>query len=568
MSTARTFIDDLSIVLGGEAGQGIQTIEQIITRTAKKAGYHVFSTGEFMSRIRGGSNSTEIRISSAPCASFVNRIDLLIPLDADALPHLGNRIDQRTVILGDSAELGTTHPVVDIPFASIAAQAGGKLFVNSIAAGLIAGLLGIERPLLEQAINHQFRTKDPSIIEKNITAAKAGYEAGSGLIASGALSISLRTSPEVSDQLFMSGNDAVGLGSLAGGCNFLASYPMSPGTGLLTFMAVHAHDVDIIVEQAEDEIAALNMALGAWYAGARAMVSTSGGGFALMGEAVSLAGMIESPAVIHIGMRPGPATGLPTRTEQGDLELARYSGHGEFPRAIFAPGTLVEAFLAGHKAFEIADRFQVPAFILTDQFLLDSSFLTGPFDFASVNNTPATIATAPDYLRYAVTADGISPRGIPGNGDGLVRVDSDEHTEEGLITENSGVRVEQMDKRLRKMDLLRTVTLEPAFEGPADFTKLIVCWGSTYTAVKEAMALIADPACALLHFMQVYPLHPSTIAILERARTVVCVENNATGQFANLIKVETGFTIPHRILSYDGFPFPVELLVKKISEVR
>ena len=361
---------DVSIVLCGAAGQGIQTVEKILVRCLKLSGYHVFATKEYMSRVRGGSNSTELRISSKRISAYVDRIDILVPFDEHALSHVQSRISSDTVILGDEENISLDAPVssedsIIVPFSRVASEIGGKIFINIIAVGVIAGLFRVEQKILTDFIQEYFSKKSKEIIEKNILAIKKGLEIGSQLLESGNIRISVEKKPHAQDEILINGAEAVSMGAIAGGCNFLSSYPMSPSTGVMVFLAQHADEFGLVVEQAEDEISAINMALGASYAGARALVTTSGGGFSLMTEGVSLAGMIETPVVIHVAQRPGPATGLPTRTEQADLELVLYSGHGEFPRVVFAPGDLTQAFELTQRAFNLADKFQIPVFILT-----------------------------------------------------------------------------------------------------------------------------------------------------------------------------------------------------------
>jgi 2-oxoglutarate ferredoxin oxidoreductase subunit alpha len=371
----------------------------------------------------------------------------------------------------------------------------------------------------------------------------------------------------VAGQILINGAEAVGLGAIAGGCDFVSSYPMSPSTGVLVFLAQHGREFDLIAEQAEDEIAAVNMALGAWYAGARAMVTTSGGGFALMTEGVSLAGMIESPLVVHLAQRPGPATGLPTRTEQGDLDLALYAGHGEFPRIIFAPGSICEAVELTRKAFHLADRFQIPVFVLTDQYLMDSHYNLDAPDLSEVDIARHVIETESGYKRYQLTADGLSPRGIPGFGKGLVCVDSDEHDEAGHITENMEVRVRMADKRLQKLGLLKEEAVEPTLIGPEGSDSIVVCWGSTRHIVEEAVTSLGRDDTAVLHFGQVYPLHSRSSSLLSGAKKVIVVEGNATGQFARILKIYADINADHEILKYDGLPFAADTLARELQEI-
>jgi 2-oxoglutarate/2-oxoacid ferredoxin oxidoreductase subunit alpha len=558
--------EDVSIVLCGEAGQGIQTVENLLTPILNLSGYNVFSTKEYMSRIRGGSNSTEIRVSSRRVRAYVDRIDLLIPLDKDAIPHLGGRITADTVIVGEKDALSTDRKVIDAPFSKAAAEVGGPIYANTVAVGLISRLFSVDTAISEAYVRRHFAKKPSDVAENNVQALRRGYAIGGDVASSGKIAYDIGKDPAVAGEILIKGADAVGLGALAGGCDFISAYPMTPSTGQFTFLAQHARDFGIVAEQAEDEISAINMALGAWYAGARAFVTTSGGGFALMVEGVSLSGMLETPVVINLSMRPAPATGLPTRTEQGDLEFALYSGHGEFPRIILAPGTVEEAFRLTAKAFNLADRHQSPVFVLTDQYLVDSYHNLQSLESSGMTVERHVVETQPGYKRYAITADGISPRGIPGWGSGLVMVDSDEHDEDGHITEDLRLRTRMVDKRLAKLKAMEAEAIPPSLTGPQDFRNLVICWGSTYPVVREAMESSELGGTAILHFSQVYPLHPDAIKTLMRAKKTVIVENNATSQFGKVLRTYTGFTATERVLKYDGMPFSVEEVAGRLRE--
>jgi len=563
--------DNVSIVLCGQAGMGIQTVEFLLTRILKLAGYNVFATKEYMSRIRGGTNSTEIRMSSEAIGSSVSRIDILIPLNKGAIQHVEKRISPQTVILADKETIGedfdqTRHKFVDVPFTKTASEIGDKIYSNVVAVGVMARMFGIELQTVSEFVGKFFSDKSGDVVQKNLAAVKAGYKLSEDLQNSAGIEFNVNKDTKVEDQILLSGTEAVALGAIAGGCNFISAYPMSPSTGVLVFLAKHAKDFGIIAEQAEDEIAAINMAIGAWYAGARAMVTTSGGGFALMTEGLSLAGMLESPIVIHLAQRPGPATGLPTRTEQADLELALYAGHGEFPRIILAPGKVEDGFYLIQKAFNLADKYQVPVFILTDQYFIDSYYNTACLDLSDINIEKHVIKTDVNYKRYKLTANGISPRGIPGLGQGLIVVDSDEHDETGHITEDLDLRTRMVNKRLEKFELLKNETIPPQLTGPRDYENLVVCWGSTYNVVKEAVENLSKENVAVLHFKQVYPLPNETVNYLQKARKTLIVENNATSQFSKLIKLHTGIDIKNKILKYNGLSFYVEELSNKLNE--
>ncbi|MGA1840097.1 MAG: 2-oxoacid:acceptor oxidoreductase subunit alpha [bacterium] len=559
--------EDISITLCGAAGQGIQTIEHILTRVLKLSGYNVFATKEYMSRIRGGSNSTELRVSSRRVAGYSDRIDILVPLDKQAIPHLKERITPKTAILGEKEKLKTERDIIHIPFSKIASEIGGQIYANMVSIGVIAGLFECEQKILEDYLAGYFVKKGEEVIEKNKQALKRGLEIGADLLNSGKIDIYIKKNTMVRDEILINGAEAVALGAIAGGCNFISAYPMSPSTGVLTFLSQHSRRLGIIAEQAEDEISAINMAMGAWYGGARALASTSGGGFALMEEGVSLAGMIESPVVIHIAQRPGPATGLPTRTEQGDLELAFYSGHGEFPRIIFAPGTMEDAFYLTQKAFNLAARYQIPVFVLTDQYMIDSYYNIPALETSGLMVEKHIVETYEGYKRYKITSDGISPRGVPGFGSGLVTVDSDEHDEEGHITEDLDLRVKMVEKRLKKLESLKREAIPPELFGEEDYKTLIVCWGTTYHIVKEAVETLGGEDLSILYFKQVYPVSDEALTYLNLAKKTIIIENNATSQFSRLLKVQTGIEMDHKILKYNGLPFSVEEVSERLKEI-
>ncbi len=568
-------VNDYSIVVSGAAGQGVKTVEEMLVGILKMSGYHIFATKEYESRVRGGTNSTELRISSHRVAAYVQRIDILIPLSKAVFKHLDSRLSEETVIIADPSNI---HPdflknkekIHTIPFIEIASEIGNKIFSNVVASGVIVGLFDANPDIAKNYLEERFKTKGVKIIEQNILAFKKGFDLGSQMLKDGILEINLEKNADVENEILFNGNQAVALGAIAGGCNFISAYPMSPSTGVLQFLAANSNEFEIVIDQAEDEIAAINKTVAAWYAGARALASTSGGGFALMTEGVSLAGIMESPLVIHIAQRPGPATGLPTRTAQEDLNLALYAGHGEFQRVIFAPGTIQQAFYLTQKAFNLADKFQVPVFILTDQDFVDAYYNIPSLDISHLKIDHSIIETQADYMRYKFTESGISPRGVPGYGNGLVRADSDEHDEQGHITEDMDyIRPEMMKKRLFKRGkLLEDVAELPTIIGEVEDSTAFVCWGSNYHVMKEAIESHKHQKIALVHFHQLYPLHPDTEKILRKAKKLVLIENNATGQFGNVLKLHANISIPkeNQALRYTGKPYSVEEITLLISK--
>lgn len=557
--------NDRSITIAGEAGQGVQSIEAIMVALFKGEGRRVHATKEYMSRVRGGTNSTTIRYSPDPVRAWSGKMDLLVPLDAKALSRLGPWTGKDTVVLGDAGEL---PGAVDLPFSRIAADCGSARYASSVVVGALCALAGLRAGAGRAAVAGASAARGDEVRDGNIAAFTAGYAAAEAAKAAfPALELSTPPAPGGSPGPLLSGADAIALGAIAGGCDAAFAYPMSPGTSVFTALAGYARRAGIAVEQAEDEIAAVNMAIGAWFAGGRAMVSTSGGGFALMTEGLSLAGMIESPLVVHLAQRPGPATGLPTRTEQGDLQLAIRAGHGSFPRIVYAPGSIEEAFFIARLAFENADRFQVPVIILTDQYLVDSYYDADPLGAIAPPAPLRIVEAPPDYRRYAITPDGLSPRAVPGHGQGIVRADSDEHDEEGRITEDlPGASMAMKRKRARKAALLAGAALPPVLAGPDEYETLFVGWGSTELAIKEALRNAGIEGAAALHFPQVHPLPREAEGYLRRAKRVVAVENQEEALFARTLREAYGIGVDAEILKFDGLAFTVGELEERMAE--
>ena len=564
---------DISIVLCGAAGQGIQTVEALLTKTLKKSGFYVFATREYMSRVRGGVNSTTIRVSSKMVRAFIDRIDILIPLSDEAVPHLKERITPQTLIIGEKRFIEVLPNIrgekVEISFENLSNNIGGKIYANIIALGVIMRLLQADNNILHSLLTESFKKKGQNIVDNNIKAANKGYDVAEELIKNNVFKnvFEIKKALDVVDHYIIDGRQAIGLGAIAGGCNFACFYPMAPSTGIGTFLAQHALEFDMIVDQSEDEISAINKALGASYAGARAFVSTAGGGFSLMSEGVSLAGMTELPIVIAVGQRPGPATGMPTRTCQEDIELVLYAGAGFFPKVIFAPGSIEDAFELTQKAFNITQEYHVPVFILMDQYLVDSYYNINMLNLNSLEIKKNIVKTDPSYERYLFTETGISPRGVPGYGDGLVDADSHTHNEKGEITEDPIIRKKTVQKRFKKLGLLRKAAIPPEFIGREDFKFLVVSWGSNYYIIKEALEKLNREDVGFLFFKQIYPLHKNVFDYLIRAETKIAIEQNPTGQFAKLLENETHIYMNHRILKHSGYTFSVEEIHDRLIKI-
>ncbi len=565
---------DYTIKIGGEAGQGILTIGDTLARVFARSGYHVFTHQDYESRIRGGHNIYQIRVSEQPVMASRAGIDILVVLDAATIVLHERELTPDGLVVYDSASLKQKHDkpnFLDVPFLQLAMQqTGNKIMANTVATGAVLGMLGVSTTVLESIFYDLFKKDD--IVAANLKAADAGYAYAKEHCLRCAFLPANATRPK----MLIQGNDAIGLGALSSGLKFYAAYPMTPSTSIMLSVAARAKDYGVIVEQAEDEIAAINMALGASFAGVRAMTASSGGGFALMVEGLSLAAITETPIVIGLVQRPGPATGLPTKTEQADLNFALYSAHGEFPRVLLAPGTPEQAFFLVNKAFDLAEKYQIPVLILSDQYLADTQWTFNGFDTSKLIYTDYRLreeafSSLSSYQRHAYTHTGVSPLAVPGNGPHVVITDSDEHDETGNLIEDIETRNRMTEKRLfRKLPLIQAEIAPPAYYGQENPDIVLVGWGSTYGLLKEAVdALNARYRVAMLHFSEVYPLplagkldYP---AILKHAKQSICIENNATSQFARLLKTETGFEFSHFITKYDGRPFLLEQLIGEIN---
>jgi 2-oxoglutarate ferredoxin oxidoreductase subunit alpha len=558
----------ITLVIGGAAGQGLKSLQAVLTELLKEEGFYIFSTKEYESRIRGGSSTVEIRVSDRPVIGYMDHIDLFLPLDKPAVAHVKDRMSEQTLILGDREQIGDHPQIKHIPFIEMAKNIGNKVYANTIAVGVILGLFEADKHHAFTMLQKKFAHKGDEVVKRNIEALNQGYALGlenQDEIAQ-KCTLDITRDASVKNTFFLTGAQSIAWGAIAGGCNFISAYPMSPSTGVLTELANQKQAFGIVVEQVEDEISAMNMTVGAWYAGARALANTSGGGFALMGEAVSLAGMVETPMVCHVAQRPGPASGLPTRTAQEDLNLVLYSGHGEFARAIYAPSTVEEGFELTRQAFLVADKYQVPTFILTDQYFMDTFVNIQTPELPDVAPKQQIVKTNPDYQRYKHTENGISPRGVPGYGEGVVCADSDEHDESGHVTESMSVRNEMVHKRMQRFDLLQEAIIPPKRYGNATAPTLIIGWGTTFGSIIEALETVDRHDLGYMHFTQVFPLPDHIDDWLSLAKQIIVVENNATGQFAQLLRQHTNVPVDS-LLRYDGLPFTVEELVEAFDEV-
>ena len=558
---------DVLIRIAGEAGQGVDTAGNMLLGGLSGMGMHLLSTQSYMSRIRGGLNWHDIRIGERECFAGKERADLLVSFTDIAGEVLSPSVAPNGTHLHDG-EATDAAGMVSLNAKKLAGDlTGSTLAANSVMAGAVFALLGYPVDALCVYLANAFRQKGQNLADANEKCARAGH----ACIGEAGLWKRLRA-PVVSDSVagqVWSGAEALGLGAATAGVKFVAAYPMSPSTATFGWLAEKADRYGILCEQAEDEIAAINMVCGATYAGAPALATTSGGGFALMAEGLSLAGMMELPAVVVIAQRPGPATGMPTRTAQQDLQFALRAGHGEFLRAIYAPGTVEQCYSLMRMALQTAHRYQTPALLLTDQFLQDMQKLVPPFAQADapIDRCLAQNAGA-DYQRYSIPANGgVSPRAIPGTKARVV-MDSDEHDAAGHLSEDFKVRISQQDKRMTKLSGMQEEALPPAYYGPDGAELLLICWGSSYGPVREGVDAFnaAGRSAAMLHAAQVWPLSPEAWKpYLSGRDRICCVEGNQTAQFYALMREAGILSQAETLLRYDGMPFTGKEIAERIG---
>lgn len=554
--------DIRNILISGEAGQGLQTVGFLFTKCLTRSGYSVHTDQTFESRIRGGYSTFAIRTGIHVILSPSSTFDLIFSLNQQNITKDQQGLSPKGLIFG-SDDWETDHKqLIKVPLKTF----GQKRFWNVSLLGIFSSMLGIDIQLVFQVVKERFEGND---VEENVNIINKSYQWAEKQ------TFDFKKLPVVKKpeaKWLMDCHESIAFGAVSGGIKFCAFYPMSPSTSIPQTLIDHATNLGLVVEQVEDEISALNMALGASYCGAPALVATSGGGFALMTEALSLSGASETPVVIVVAQRPGPATGLPTRTEQGDLMLVVNSGHGEFPRAVFAPSDVEDCFHLTRHAVETSEKFQIPAIILTDHYMSSSYQDMKPINvetlyFVQPGIDPSDISSP--YLRYHLTETGVSPRLLPGQSEHLVIADSHEHTQDGHISEDLTFRPKLVEKRMKKQKSLQAEALPPEMTGSKAPDLLLVSWGSTRGAVLEAAKQLENNHLSIgcLHFSQVWPLNPEQfIKTLNEAKRVVSIEGNATGQLCKLIRQETGFEIIEKVCRYDGLAITPEYILKRLKD--
>lgn len=580
-------INELSILIGGEAGAGIARSGFLFAKTCMRGGLHVFGTNDYQSLIRGGHNFYIARIDNEKVHSQTDYIDLLIALNAETVmlhkdglvPDGGIIYDKDDITLSSSTLDRKDLKLYPIPLKKIVREKLKEqlLMRNTVALGAVVALVDYDLTLLEGVLRDTFRAE---VAESNIKAAQIGYKYIKENFKND-FEYRLKKMEIVGKRrIFLSGNEAVGLGAIRAGCKLYAAYPMTPSTGVLHFMAANERKHDMIVMQSEGEIAAINMVAGAAFAGVRAMTATSGGGFCLMSEGLGMTGITETPAVIMLAQRPGPSTGLPTYSSQGDLRFVIHASQGEFPRVVIAPGDIEECFYETMRAFNWAEKYQLPVILLTDKYLVESQMSVEPFDANRVKIERGTLIMGEyggeeEYKRHKITETGVSPRAIPLTKGTVVRTTANEHNEYGYTTEDPNMTTKMMDKRMRKLLHLAKELEEENMKttklyGSEEVEATIVSWGSTKGPIREAMKLLNREGIAV-NYLQILYLQPFPTCIVEKimdkAKKTIVIENNKTSQLSSLIREYVLRDVDHKILKYDGRPFNPGYLYQRIKDV-
>jgi len=575
--------------IGGEAGYGIMTTGTVISKIATRSGLHIFSYFEYPSLIRGGHNTVEVVFSDEEITAPKWIVDMLVCLNKETFDLHKHRLGKDSIVMydPDNFEPDIECKKVPLPLKKIKEkQEIHQQMLNTVAVGASIAMLGGDMSIFEDILKHQFARKGQEVVDFNIKLARVGFDQ---IKADNVTPLDiLAKKSETPDKLVLTGNDAFSIGTVGADCKYYAAYPMTPSSSILMSLAAWQDKTQMIVRHSEDEIAVINSALGASFAGARSSVGTSGGGFALMVEALSYSGVAEIPIVVFLGMRPGPATGMPTWTEQGDLLFATQAGHGEFPKIVLVPGDVAEMIELTLKAFDLADIYQLPVIVVSDKFLCESykDVLKDVIEKKLKSYTPnrgkivAKTNQSP-YLRYKYEEDGVSEMLIPGQKGAYYQANSYEHIEDTHTTEESEPRKKQVEKRNEKwMTYLKISKLKSQnsnqnvfFEGPKIYgdpnaDTVFVSWGGTKGIVLEAQKILASEHSkntAFLHFTHMYPLNEETVKGQFKENTrYILIENNSHAQFGQLLRMQTGIDIKEKLLKYDGRPFFPEEIVKYI----
>lgn len=576
---------DIQWLIGGEAGYGIMTTGQMMGKIFTRLGLSVFDYVEYPSLIRGGHNAYYVRASDQTIYSQKKPVDILVALNRETIDKHKNELGEHAAILYDSNsfpvhkdEFDENKVIIPIPLIDFMKELSvERIMINTITIGASLALFHGDHGVLEKIMQDTFLQKGQEVVDVNIKTSKKGFDFVHDNFAK---SYNKKFSKKQQESLLISGADSVALGAIRAGLKFAAIYPMTPINGIMTKITEHALEYNIIVKEPEDEIAGINMAIGASYAGARSMVATSGGGFSLMVEGTGLAAQTETPVVIVMGMRPGPATGMPTWTDQGDLRFVLHAAQGDFPRIVLAPGDLREAFSFTMRAFNLAEKYQLPVIVLVDKYLMEGhgtvplSEMKADASWFQLERGKFALSSElkddKDYKRYLVTEDGISPRSLPGQEGGIGLTGSDEHDERGLYNEEAEVRTAMMEKRFKKLKQAEKDIFQQEIIGDKHADLTLVLFGSTKLPALEAMEWLKREGMSInllqIAFLSPFPTQ-KVVDQLKACKKTLIIEENFTGQFEGLIKEKTGFVPTDRMRKYDGRPFYPEEIVGKVKKM-
>jgi len=570
-----------TVSIGGAAGQGVATPGDILAKIFARRGLHLNTYNAYQSIIRGGHTFLTIRVGVEKVTNMGDRIDLMIPLNQDTMDRHLRLLGPGAAVIynSDTINPGTAADGVQLcplPVSQLADITRNKVAQNTLAIGASLSMMGIGFQPLEDALTEQFKKKGDAVVGENLSVARAGYQYATERFRPFANSLPITENRYA----VLGGNMALAMGGVAAGVKFYCAYPMSPSTGVLHWMASHARKAGIMVRQVEDEIGVVNMAIGAAHTGVRSMCATSGGGFALMSEGLGMSAMIETPVVVIDVQRAGPSTGVPTKTEQGDLWQMLGAAFGDYPRLIAAPTDILDCFRIIPEIFNLADRFQCPGLVLTDLLLSEGRDSVDPkdMDFHGLIDRGELI-TSPngdngaEYKRYLITESGVSPRAIPGLPGYIHTAATDEHDEDGVLLSdeftNPVKRRAMMEKRMRKCIGIEAAVAPPKLEGPANADVTLIGWGSTKGVIQEAAQILSDQGIPTnrLAIRWLVPLKGDAIAeTLKSCRHTIIVENNYSGQFARYLRSETSYVPDGFIRKYDGEPFMPHHIVEAVKE--
>ena len=576
---------EVTLGIGGAAGDGLDKGGDTFAKTASRLGLYLYAYNSYQSVIRGGHIWLRVRVGEEKVYSHGDHLNLLIALNQDTLERHAREVEPGGAVLFNSDKLtldsslfeGQVLPV-PLPVRELLKPLGRTLPVmqNTVALGAAIFLLGLEFEMMAEVLADTFQHKGQEVVNQNVQVAKAGYNYAKEKF----VPLGYEWNFSRIRRPFITGNEAMALGAVNAGCKFYSAYPMTPASTILHWMVAHADRCGVVVKQCEDEIAVANMAVGAGLAGARSMCATSGGGFALMTEAIGQAGMIEAPVVFITVQRGGPSTGIPTKTEQADLNQALGASQGDFPRIIMAPADVTDAYYTAAEALNLADKYQLPVIILSDllvsehpetierdglkpDLLIDRGQLVT--EWPEANGT---------YKRYAFTESGVSPRALPGTKNTIYVAPTDDHDEEGILISDEytspPVRRKVQEKRMKKLEGALKELPPPQLEGPKDADVTLVGWGSCKGVIREAAEILRSEGIVTnqLHFKYLLPFHTKeALEILNRCKRTVGVEVNYTGQFARHLRSETGVSLNDMILKYDGEPFEPAFIVNRVKEI-